>query len=208
MSLKNFFNKIIGKGHHNRDDNGETPLYHAARAGSVHLVKRLLEKGADPKIANSKGLTPLHQAAYWGEVEIVDLLLKAGANPKADNGKGWTPLHSASLVAGLSGRKKIVDMLIKAGGDPAKKDKNGWTPADYAELWKSGNPMLPKMMDEYERNVKSKPSALTSITNQIRKQLVWPPKSLSLAARTAFSLPGRPVFQSSRRAAMHFHLKG
>ena len=207
MSLKNFFNKIIGQGHHNRDDNGETPLYHAARTGSLRQVKQLLAKGADPNAANAKGLTPLHQAAYWGETDIVELLLKSGADPKADNGKGWTPLHSAALAAGLSGRKKIMNLLIKAGADPVRKDKNGWTPGDYAALWKSGDPLLPKMMGEYEKDVRPKSSPAARITAEIRKQFSWPQRSLTDIARAAFSTPGRPVFQSSRRAAMHFHLK-
>lgn len=202
MSLRSFFNKLIGKGHHNRDDRGETPLYCAARKGSVQEVRRLLEKGADPNARNNKGLTPLHEAAYWGEAEIVSLLLKAGADPKADNGRGWTPLHSAALSAGLSGRKKIMDMLLAAGADAACKDKNGWCAGDYAGLWDNAPPNAPRVSD-----VRDMHATLSSGDKAETARKSWSVESLSARARKAFSLPPTPApaFMSSRRAARNFH---
>lgn len=204
MSLRSFFNKLIGKGHHNRDDRGETPLYCAARKGNAYEVRRLLEKGADPNARNHKGLTPLHEAAYWGEAEIVRLLLKYKADPKADNGRGWTPLHSAALSAGLSGRKKIMDMLLDAGADPARKDKNGWCASDYAGLWDNCPPNAPRAAE-----VKQMHAVLGGAerkTDSVRKKNSWSVDSLSAKARSAFALPvARPAFSSSRRAALNFH---
>lgn len=134
--LNDFFNALTGRGKANKKDpSGETPLYRAARAGSVKEVKRLLRAGADPNTRDADGLTPLHQAAYWGETEIVALLLKAGAKVDADNGLGWTPLHSAAISGGLRTRKAIIDMLLEAGAKPDVRDKHGWTPCDYMTLW-------------------------------------------------------------------------
>jgi Ankyrin repeats (3 copies) len=50
-------------------ENGYTPLETAAHDGSIHLVKFLLESGADPKIR-----WPLDVAASRGHQEIYDLL--------------------------------------------------------------------------------------------------------------------------------------
>jgi Ankyrin repeats (3 copies) len=50
-------------------DDGYTPLERAAHDGDIHLVKFLLEFGADPKIR-----WPLDVAASRGHQEIYDLL--------------------------------------------------------------------------------------------------------------------------------------
>ena len=35
-----------------QDEDGKTPLYRASKQGDLELVKELLEKGADPNLAN------------------------------------------------------------------------------------------------------------------------------------------------------------
>jgi ankyrin repeat protein len=148
LRIQDLFNALTGRNINKKDDNGDTRLYLAARAGSIGDVRKLLRAGADPNIANGRGLTPLHQAAYWGETEIVELLLKSGAKADADNGCGWTPMHSAALAGGMQSRADIIARLKKAGArDDAPGDQNGWTPADYMTLWEHNAAAAAKLRD-------------------------------------------------------------
>ena len=59
------------EGRNNR--NGFTPLFFAARGGTVEAVTVLLEAGADPRARDSGGTTPLHHAKT---AEVVEALLE------------------------------------------------------------------------------------------------------------------------------------
>ena len=52
-----------------------TPLAAAAQRGNAEVVRFLLEKGADPSLADDMLFTPLHWAAWAGSRESVKLLL-------------------------------------------------------------------------------------------------------------------------------------
>ena len=68
-------------------------LVQAALKGSVHILKQLLEAGADHSLTDSKGFSALYLAADAGSVECVQLLLAAGADAnKPENVCGTTPL--------------------------------------------------------------------------------------------------------------------
>jgi hypothetical protein len=63
-----------------RDDEGATPLHHAAWAGNLELIARLLAAGADPTITDLRfGATPLGWAEYAYQTEAADLLRGATA---------------------------------------------------------------------------------------------------------------------------------
>lgn len=55
---------------------GNTLLHSAVLSGDIHEVKRLLDAGADPRIANREGHTPLRVAVLFGHAAIYDLLAK------------------------------------------------------------------------------------------------------------------------------------
>ena len=53
------------------DAQGATALLWAVHNGDRAEVTRLLQAGADPKIANRYGVTPLHEAALRADVAMV-----------------------------------------------------------------------------------------------------------------------------------------
>lgn len=62
-----------------------SPLSYAAREGHLHIVRLLLEQGADPNIpedAAQQGLA-LYLACCGNHLEVAQLLLEHGANPNA-----------------------------------------------------------------------------------------------------------------------------
>lgn len=61
-----------------------TPLLRAVSIGSHAMALYLLEKGANPDLANVGGTTPLRLAAENGDLVMVRLLLDHGADPAAD----------------------------------------------------------------------------------------------------------------------------
>jgi ankyrin repeat protein len=53
---------------------GNTLLHSAVVSGDAHEVQRLLDAGANPRIANRDGRTPLHVAVLFGHDHIRGLL--------------------------------------------------------------------------------------------------------------------------------------
>ena len=122
---------------------GTTPLLRAAKAGDTEVVRLLLEKGADPKLATRAGITPLMAAAGLGTkeedttgrfkteidaIESIKLLLGAGVDINAANGQGQTALHGAAL----KGSDEIVKFLADHGAKLDVKDRQGRTALDAA----------------------------------------------------------------------------
>jgi len=122
---------------------GTTPLIRAGKAADVAVVKFLLEKGADPKLAGRGGITALMAAAGVGTkeedttgrhktsaemIETIKLLLAAGLDINAVENTGRTALHGAAL----QGFDPVVQFLVENGATLDVKDRNGRTPLDLA----------------------------------------------------------------------------
>ena len=88
----------------------------------------LLQRGADPKLANRDGETALHWAALSGSLEIVNRLVARVANPGAPNSEGDTALH----MAASAGHAEIVAVLLEANVRKVVRNKAGKTPLDLA----------------------------------------------------------------------------
>ena len=114
-----------------RDAEGNTPLYHACRQGYRDVAALLLERGADPSLANNRGETPLHAAARSGNREIIDRLMARGADPDAADNEGCTPLMRL-----LESRRTDAALwLIDHGADTARTDRTGHRALDYATAY-------------------------------------------------------------------------
>jgi ankyrin repeat protein len=134
-------------------EEGATPLLRAAQSGDMTLVRRLLDRGADPKLATDDGTTALMVAAGIGWVEgvtyewspaqtleTVRLLLDLGVPVNAQNLDGQTALMGAAH----KGRNDVVELLVERGADLALRDIGSrdtihvlagvtWQAIDYAD---------------------------------------------------------------------------
>lgn len=88
---------------------GSTPLITAATFGETHIVKVLIDAGADLTLTNNDGATALHTSAFFCHIEIVQLLLDAKADKNIRNNFGATPRES--VMGPFVEIKPIYEML-------------------------------------------------------------------------------------------------
>ena len=111
---------VRGVGVDTVDGQGNSLLTIAAREGSSHAVRTLLEAHARIDWANQAGETALMHAAIQGHLEIVRLLLVRGAEV---NRSGWTPL----IYAAVKGSVPIARLLLAYGANIDAGAPNGFT---------------------------------------------------------------------------------
>ncbi len=103
------------------DNDGRTPLHYAIeRYAPVTRVRRLIEMGADPGIADKNGVTPLHMAAENAySMDLIDELLlkvKTGAvDVNSVDNQGRTPLAWARDNKRERLGQRIIDRLKEYG---------------------------------------------------------------------------------------------
>ncbi|XP_055606813.1 ankyrin repeat and MYND domain-containing protein 2 [Uranotaenia lowii] len=82
------------------DENGMTPLQHAAYKGNKDAVQMLLDQGADVNSGKHEyNYTALHFGALSGNVDVCLKLLQSGAKADATNSVGRTAAQMAAFVA-------------------------------------------------------------------------------------------------------------
>ena len=110
-----------------------TPLCVAAKnehRTPTNVIQLLLERGANPNIAEHDGWTPLHWAALNGNSNVMQLLLERKADPNSATSFGCTPVH---MAAG-KGNKDVVQLLLNRGANVNITNKRRETPLhDAAE---------------------------------------------------------------------------
>lgn len=109
---------------------GRTGLHIAADRRDVVWLVYLLNRKANPNIADNRGVTPLMRASQIGFFEGVEHLITAGARVDTPNSAGETPLISAVHRRDT----QMMRALLKAGADPDRADNSGRSARDYAEL--------------------------------------------------------------------------
>ncbi|KAJ3659873.1 hypothetical protein Zmor_011536 [Zophobas morio] len=86
--------------------NGLTPLYYAVDNDDEHMVRRLMEKGAD--VNDSRAF---RKAVQRGNISIVDLFLERGYQADSDN-----PANQEVMsIAGSLGNCSLIDLLLRRG---------------------------------------------------------------------------------------------
>ena len=100
------------------------------RSDNIHLIRYLIENGADIHAATEDGVTPLHEAVCRLRSEaLIELLLEKGAQVNTcSKSSGITPLMEAARQGNLF----IADLLLKAGALLNARDSMGWTPFFHA----------------------------------------------------------------------------
>ncbi|CAM9239848.1 unnamed protein product [Ectocarpus sp. 13 AM-2016] len=106
------------------DPKGFTPLMLASMEGHAHIVKILLDNGANASIVASDRGTALGVAAQNGHAEVAKILVDAGADIEGQTSDGCTPLH----VAAYEGHPVVMRVLIEAGANPNSRISDGSTP--------------------------------------------------------------------------------
>ena len=90
-------------------------MHAAADNQQVHVVKWLLEQGADKnKITlDYSGYTALHLAVSKTNYEIVKLLLDAGADTEQYTASdGYTPLHIAAAMGNNNCNMSLIQFFL------------------------------------------------------------------------------------------------
>jgi len=111
-----------------QDRKGATALMISMRY-CVNAVPYLLQRGADPTVADHKGDTPLHRLGGVAPAQlddIVDRLLAAGADINQQSATGQTPLIR-SLFGGTT-RARVSSALVSRRADLNLANNAGNTP--------------------------------------------------------------------------------
>lgn len=129
---------------------GETAVLIVTRRGDVPYLNTLLQKGADPNLADNKGNTPLLVATESGQTSLIPLLVKWHANPNTGNRSGETPLIRAVQRRDAAGVRALLDV----GADPDQRDiLAGRSARDYATQ-DLRNPIITRMLTDAPKRVK------------------------------------------------------
>lgn len=98
---------------HVKDINGDskygTPLMAAVFKEKILLAQKLLEKGANPNIADVNKTTPLHYAVLLKNETIIKLLMDYNADTTLKDSRGKTALDYALM----DNNKTIIGLLKK-----------------------------------------------------------------------------------------------
>lgn len=100
----------------------------AACTDNTDAIKKLINRGASPDLANMNGTSMLSFAVQHNCWSATNLLLELGANVNMANKEGNTALH----LAASEGNAKIAKLLIDHGANPTAFNHNNEKPADAA----------------------------------------------------------------------------
>lgn len=120
-------------------------LLEAASRGDVEEVKKMLDYGVDPNLANDDGLTALHQACIDECDDIAELLVEYGAYIDAEDRELWTPLHASAACGNFS----MVEYLVDHGASVVALNSDGNLPVDLLEDDEDLKDYLLKEMDKH-----------------------------------------------------------
>ena len=140
------------------DEQGQQPVHHTVRAGSIEIFNLLMSNGGKINVANAFGWQPIHIATAYGHLALVERLLQQGASIEEKLGSssikkdqthkiveegywaearwpypGSRPLHLACEY----GHERIVNYLISKGAKMEATCSEGWQPLHHAAYFGS-----------------------------------------------------------------------
>jgi ankyrin repeat protein len=133
-----------------QDEWAYTPLLWAAQMGRFHIVKYLLDMGADYRLYGKKiKWKPILIACRYGHVDIVRLLLDRGdnVNIRLEHENEFTPLHYAAQY----GCSDLARLLLDRGADYTLVGGLGLRPIHTAA--NHGKIEIIRILLEYGENV-------------------------------------------------------
>lgn len=128
-NTKSIYKEVIKSNNLNIvDKNGETPLYLVSGRDFSYfqIIKKMIEKGADPNIAREDGKIPLHAASWASQnIKVIKFLVDNGSNINKQDNDGYTPLMLCIEHSKYTGEKALqtVNFLISKGCDTKLKNK-------------------------------------------------------------------------------------
>lgn len=102
---------------------GAGPLWCAAAAGQIEVVKFLVRSGAMVNATTATNSTPLRAACFDGHFEIVKYLVENEADIEIANRHG----HTCLMIACYKARLRIAEYLLKVGARHDKRSAKGNT---------------------------------------------------------------------------------
>ncbi|XP_053995584.1 protein fem-1 homolog CG6966 isoform X1 [Hylaeus anthracinus] len=102
---------------------GAAPLWCAAAAGHLALVRLLVKKGAKVNSTTKTYSTPLRAACFDGYFDIVRFLVHHGADIEMANRHG----HTSLMIASFKGHVRIAKFLLALKADVNRKSTKGNT---------------------------------------------------------------------------------
>lgn len=161
--LNDKFKKVSLKSYINIEDEfGNTAILYAAYRGNIHIVKSLINYGADANAKSKKGLNVLHMAAQGNNPHLIIYFKeKYNLSVESQDNAGNLPLHWACYnsseeainfllsfmdninvpnnegktplhIAVFTEKPSLIKKLLKKGGKVNLKDKDGKTPITLA----------------------------------------------------------------------------
>ena len=106
-----------------------TKLANAMKYEKIHLIKPLIEEGANINTRDEVGRMPIISAVRNKDINLINFLIRRGADLNVKTLALGEPLLHLAIY---NESAKIVKILLEAGVDPSAKNDAGLTPLDAA----------------------------------------------------------------------------
>ncbi|KAI0173173.1 ankyrin repeat-containing domain protein [Hypoxylon sp. FL1284] len=115
-----------------QDFRGNTVLFHALR---FSVLQTLIERGADPRIADCRGYSPLYWAIRLGYESAIDILVEAMEQLDENTEHHWNMAVHAAITSSNNGLLK--ELLERHDIDLRYPVPDGWTAMYSAHMYNS-----------------------------------------------------------------------
>ncbi|XP_023667815.2 transient receptor potential cation channel, subfamily N, member 1 [Paramormyrops kingsleyae] len=179
-----------------QDKDGCIPLFLAAEAGNVGIVKELLGAMTEPQLRvqrKGSGDAALHICCRRRDVEMAKVLVELGAAVDLQNDEGQTPLH----VAAWEGDELLLKFLYQCKANPNIVDKMDRSPLHIAAERGHTN-VVEVLTEKFKSNVLARTKDGSTLMH-IASQCGHPETAL------AFLKKGVPLHMPNKSGAVCLH---